>query len=287
MPDELHSLRYGIWDDRFKSEKPYVVISDLPDLPEDKRSNISFMSAPEEVIRDIRGREKDFNLDDNGFVFLNHQFPDFDVFDGDLIEKLYQPEVEKLLRSKIDGVDRVIFFDYRVRINVPRSPDERINVGDLSIALPPAMGVHVDQSAAGALKRVRSWTGDDTEYLIRGRTRILNIWRPYDYEIEDCPLALCDGSTIRESDQQLIADHVVRQYLGETVYPLYNPDAKWYYLNRQTKDETLILKIFDSDETAKAKSTPHTAFEHRELKPGARPRKSLEIRALVFTYPKS
>jgi hypothetical protein len=36
------------------------------------------------------------------------------------------------------------------------------------------------------------------------------------------------------------------------VLPTYNPDAKWYYLERQRPDELTIMKIVDSDQTAKA-----------------------------------
>jgi hypothetical protein len=114
MPDELHSLRYARWDDRFAHEKPYVVISDIQGLPEDRKTNISFMNAPEEIIHDVRGHEEDFNLDENGFVFIKHKFSDFDVYNPGLVEKFYKTEVEKFLKSKVDGVDQVVFFDHRV-----------------------------------------------------------------------------------------------------------------------------------------------------------------------------
>ncbi|KAG4424071.1 hypothetical protein IFR04_002767 [Cadophora malorum] len=286
MPDEYQSLRYARWNDRFNTEKPYVIVSVLPGIDASQQSNIEFYEAPPEIIYDVRGRENDFNLDDNGFAFVNHSFPDFDVTNPDLVESLYQPEVEKFLKSHVDGVDRVLFFDHRVRLNVEHIQGTLVNVRDLSVALPPAKGVHIDQSEAGALRRVRLRMGEDTEYLLRGRTRILNIWRPYDYAIEDCPLALCDGSTINENDL-LVADHITRTYTGETVYPLYNPAAKWYYLSQQKKDEVLILKIFDSDPTVQARTTPHTSFEHSKTTDTRRPRKSVEIRALVFTYPES
>lgn len=64
--------------------------------------------------------------------------------------------------------------------------------------------------------------------------------------MEDCPLALCDGSTIRCSDL-VICDNIQKTRLGETLLPLYNPDAKWYYLNSQHNDEVTVIKIFDSD----------------------------------------
>ena len=73
-----------------------------------------------------------------------------------------------------------------------------------------------------------------------------SIWRPYAHSVGDCPLALCDGSTIRRSDL-IVCDNIQKTRLGETLLPLYNPDAKWYYLNGQGSDEVTVIKIFDSD----------------------------------------
>lgn len=34
--------------------------------------------------------------------------------------------------------------------------------------------------------------------------------------------------------------------------PLYNANAEWHYLSKQTPDEVTIIKIVDSDDTVKA-----------------------------------
>ena len=70
-------------------------------------------------------------------------------------------------------------------------------------------------------------------------------------QVEDCPLALCDGSTIQKDDL-IICDNIQKTRLGETLLPLYNPNAKWYYLNRHRSDELTIIKIFDSDSNINA-----------------------------------
>ena len=127
-----------------------------------------------------------------------------------------------------------------------------------------------------------------------------SIWRPYTHPVEDCPLALCDGSTIRSSDL-VVCDNIQKTRLGETLLPLYNPDAKWYYLGRQCSDEVTIIKIFDSDTDVAAPcwflspaicgpilislGCPHTAFYHTDIPSGTLPRKSIEMRALVLTKP--
>jgi hypothetical protein len=78
------------------------------------------------------------------------------------------------------------------------------------------------------------------------------MWKPYGHAVQDCPLALCDGSTVRDEDL-IVCDNITKSRIGELVMPIYNPDAKWYYLDRQRPDELTIMKIVDSDQTAKAK----------------------------------
>ncbi|KAB5562831.1 hypothetical protein GE09DRAFT_761510 [Coniochaeta sp. 2T2.1] len=283
--DEYHRLRYALWDDRFYHEKPYTIVSHLPQLDESRQANIKFGEGPDELITDVRGKEGEFSLDNNGFAFVSHAFPKFDPTDAESVEKNMYPVFEEFLKQHVQGVDRVHFFDYRVRSNQSYPSVAMTEVPNRAVPLPPAKGVHIDQSPGGALKRVRAFMGDEAGFLLRGRTRIINIWFPYDYPIEDCPLALCDGSTVQAKDL-LIADHVTRTYVGETVYPMYNDQSRWYYLSEQTRDEVLLFKIFDSDEAVPARYVPHTSFELNTSASEARPRKSFEIRAMVFTHPK-
>lgn len=65
-------------------------------------------------------------------------------------------------------------------------------------------------------------------------------------------LAVCDGSTISPEDM-IIADHVTRGYVGETVYPVHTESLKWYYLSAQRPDEAFVFKIYDSDESVSAR----------------------------------
>lgn len=48
-------------------------------------------------------------------------------------------------------------------------------------------------------------------------------------------------------------DHVRKHHIGESLYPLQSADYRWYYLNRQSPDEVLLFKIFDSKEGVQAK----------------------------------
>jgi hypothetical protein len=49
-----------------------------------------------------------------------------------------------------------------------------------------------------------------------------------------------------------------------------------------TPDEALMFKVFDSDANASARYTAHSAFDDPNTAPDARPRESIEARALAF-----
>jgi hypothetical protein len=98
------------------------------------------------------------------------------------------------------------------------------------------------------------------------------------------------------------ADHIRQYYIGETVFLKPLPNHAWHYLSNQTQNEVTLIKIFDSDESSKAKceylpitdvsrrllihlGCPHASFTHSLIGIGAQPRESIEVRALIFTYP--
>ena len=51
---ETHQLRYATWDERFRVEKPYTIVSDMPWLEGTLKTNLKFAKAPEEVITNVR-----------------------------------------------------------------------------------------------------------------------------------------------------------------------------------------------------------------------------------------
>jgi hypothetical protein len=81
---------------------------------------------------------------------------------------------------------------------------------------------------------------------------ITSVWRPLRNPVEAWPLALSDGSKVK--DQDLVeTDHVRRLYTGATMNLLYRPGYEWFYINRQSKDEIIIIKNFDSSPIVKAR----------------------------------
>lgn len=100
-------------------EKPYTIVSDMPWLEGTLKTNLKFAEAPEEVITDVRGHENEFNLDDNGFSYLSYKFPSIDMFNEAAVKEILYPKAEEFLKTRVAGVDRVYFFDHRVRVHVP------------------------------------------------------------------------------------------------------------------------------------------------------------------------
>ncbi len=48
------------------------------------------------------------------------------------------------------------------------------------------------------------------------------------------------------------------------------------------RDEALVFKVYDSAKDGRARFTAHTSFDDPATPKGARPRESIEVRALAF-----
>jgi len=142
--------------------------------------------------------------------------------------------------------------------------------------------MHVDQSPAATLKRIQLQLPEDAEFLLKGRVRIFNVWRPLVEAIHDWPIAVCDGSTVETSDL-VDTDNVRKHYAGSSMYLMSRESQRWYYMSEQGRNDVLIFKTFDSDPDVQSHATPHGAFELKRMG-NEDPRSSIEARALVFTY---
>lgn len=120
MPSsEVASIQFVKWQDLYEREKPFQLFLDLPpDAPDQRKTNLVFERKDVEV-KDIRGQEKDFRLDENGFVYRTMDGFE-DLIDKSEILERYLPAVEELLRKVVEGADRIFIFDWRVGCaNIP------------------------------------------------------------------------------------------------------------------------------------------------------------------------
>ncbi|KAK3186072.1 hypothetical protein K4F52_005062 [Lecanicillium sp. MT-2017a] len=256
------------------NSKPYNNIDPKPDMVPRNYSDIT----KETTLHDIRGRETDYTLDRDAFQVLldvpdSHEPSDFT--DDDSIAANYYPEVEKLLLETIPGANRIHIFDHTIR---------RSSAGANRA---PVSRVHIDQTAPSVEKRVRRYFPDEADELLRGRYRIVNVWRPLNKSpVESNPLGFASSSTVVDDDVVPVEHRYPTGYLGETAAIRYNQNQKWYYLSGMTGNERLLLECFDSASLKPGSKiggrVPHSAFVDPRTRADAEGRESIEVRTLVF-----
>jgi hypothetical protein len=114
--DETASFHYIEWQDLYEKEKPFEILADLPDgFPDSRKTNIVLKENSPERIKDVRGHEADFSLDDHGFAFRNIETSFLEYDKRRLVEAEFLPGVvEPFLREHVEGADRIVFFDWHV-----------------------------------------------------------------------------------------------------------------------------------------------------------------------------
>nr|POE86991.1 hypothetical protein CFP56_64021 [Quercus suber] len=268
--------------DLYKTVKPVQFTPSFANIQ--GKTNIVLSSGELETIKDVRDRKAKLTLDGNGFIYTKAPTKVLDWNSQPTIAKDYLPEMEVLLRREIDGCDEIIFYDARIR----QQTDMGVRVQGLSFN-PFARQVHTDNTARSIIDKIRNLTDLKSDYLSRGRCRAINIWRPIKHPVYDCALAVADGSKLRSED--ILECDRRRQDTGaywDTMGVVkFRQGFTWYYMSEQTEDDVLLFKNYDTSTQAKARCCLHTAFDIPEsmIPVNAPTRESIEVRALVFTYP--
>jgi len=236
----------------------------------------SYWPADEHLMRieSMRTRVDELAFEKNGFVLLREPTSVRNFHDPQEMRNIYYPEVTALVKRLI-GAEKVIVFGEVARCDQPGTVDGAL----------PAYGAHVDYGDV----TVRHFTEDmlgkeEADRWLKRRHVLMNLWRPV-RPVERTPLALCDASTVGESD---LNPSEVRGGLMDPNRPTlhgfnlsWNPRHRWYYAPRMQPDEVLAFKLFDSDR-GRVQWTGHTAFDDPSAAPDAPPRESIEIRTISF-----
>jgi hypothetical protein len=233
---------------------------------------------PHEVrIADARRIAGELTLERNGFVLVERASAMKSFWDPEEVERVYLPEVIALV-TELTGADKVITFGTMVRTEAKNTRQANL----------PAFGAHVDYGDRTVRQFATDVLGEkEAAYWLRGRYMLINVWRPITV-VHRSPFAVCDASTVRESD---LNDSEVRGGLGDPNRPTlygyavsFSPNQRWYYVPKMRPEEVLVFKLFDSDPSA-VQWSAHTAFEHPNTAPDAPPRESIEIRTIAFFRP--
>lgn len=142
MPsNETAAIQFVKWQTLYEKEKPFQLFLELPpDAPDQRKTNLVFETANVEV-RDIRGEQDGFDLDNNGFMYRT--FDNFyDLSERAEVQDKYLPAIENLLKQEVEGVDRVFIFDWRMRESNATANDGFIDVGNSMNPLQPANFAH-------------------------------------------------------------------------------------------------------------------------------------------------
>jgi hypothetical protein len=227
-------------------------------------------------IADGRQLSECFSLDREGFELGRHATAVSNFLDDDEVRSIYYPEVERLVRGAT-GASQVVIFDHTVRIE-----DARKSRANDTRA--PVRTMHNDYTLKSGPQRITDLLDrDEARRWREHRYAVVNVWRSIAGPVETTPLAMADARSVRP--QSLIAtDLVYPDRVGEIYYVAYDPNLRWHYFSGMTRDEALLLKVFDSADD-RAKWTVHGAFLNPEAPTDAPPRESIEVRTLLSFAP--
>lgn len=245
------------------------------DPPPGVPRNSGEIDARTVTLHDAR-RRTGLGLDVSGFELIRHRstLKDWASFqNGEQVKTVDYPEVEAALKAHTQA-DKVVLFDYTLR-------DSTAEPGRAALR-EPVRRVHDDQTLRSAPGRVhKHLPPEEAARRLQRRFAIINFWRPVEGPVLRMPLAVCDARTIAPDDL-LPSDLVYPDWTGETYAVAFNPAHRWYWHPRQTPAEATLIKVFDSATNGPARLSAHTAFEDPTSAPDSPPRRSIEIRALVF-----
>ena len=237
------------------------------------RRHIGTMDPRPMKVENGRPLAAQLSLDKNGFVFVEHPTAVADFFDQANLTAAYYPEVEQLI-CKLSGASRVVVFDHTLRSGAEAEREEKL-------IREPILSAHNDYTEWSAPQRVRDLLPAEADRLRAGRFAIIQVWRAINQPIEANPLAIADAQSVEFGDL-LVAERRYPNRVGQTYRLRYNPRHRWFYFPRMRRDEALVFKVFDSATDGRARFTAHTSFKDPATPPAARPRQSIEARALVF-----
>jgi hypothetical protein len=211
-------------------------------------------------------------------------------------------------------VKKVVIFDHTIRRNTQeaaRGPVQLVHVDQTAAAAAARVRRHlpadeVDELLQRRFQLINVWrpighvASDHPLAVIDWRSTTPEDFTPVDLLYPQRPRtdSVMDGQNGDDDDDRgketraKVEDRVSTEgyeVRGETMGVRANPNHRFYYVKDMTPDEVLLLKCYDSwgqgepqGREGLAARTPHTAFEDPDTPKDAKPRESIEVRALVF-----
>jgi len=246
-------------------------------------------------VHDGRNIRDKFNLDTHGFVLADYESAVTDFRDKEQVDNIYSQEVIDIVKQ-LTGADHAVSRGWMIRTSGDLPKREVVGYTHQGGVQPPAADAHVDFIPETA-ERIARQTFKDNFPDEKPYSRFIasSLWRTFSEPPQDWPLALCDGGTVGPDEgtpnSLVIVDELPNRETMLAPLPdedlaikaavfRHNPDHLWWYFSNMNRDEVILLKFHDSDET-KACRVPHTAF-HDPSFPDANPRESIEVRTIAY-----
>lgn len=215
-----------------------------------------------------------------GFQLVKSPTRVVDFRDRQAVEELYYDDMCAMI-AELTGADCVVPVAVGTLV---RFSDRSPEAARLKTTAPARMA-HSDVTAKHAAQFVKDFPPAGNRTVRRAAQH--NIWRAFSTPPQDVPLAVCDARSVA-IDDLIVADFRPgpRQTGGvefEVLFAQYSPAHRWYYYSSMTREDALVFKRFDSDES-QPRYVPHTGFSHPHATDDWDPRASIEFRTIAYWY---
>lgn len=219
-----------------------------------------------------------------------------DFYDAHEVERVFYPEMERLLLDYFPGATDALVFNHdvfdkdyegdRTEDQDDKNPGVNANYANL---------VHNDLNDNSGRVRCRelltknlrnfgrqvNYTPAEVEEKLSRRFMSINLAKPMT-TVEQNPFVLCAWPSF--ADQPYITNYrIYDDRVGETTRFTYRPEHEWYWLPQQSPTEVSMLKCYDSvTDGSVSRWSFHTACIDHSAAPDAPCRKNVVVRSFVF-----
>ena len=236
------------------------------------------------------------SMDKLGISLTHHESKCENFYDAEEVERIYYPEMEKLLLEFFpDATDALVYnhdvFDKDYEGDRTEDQDNK-NPG---VNAAYANLVHNDLNDNSGRVRCRelltrnlrnfgreqSYTPQQADAKMASRFMSINLAKPMETVVQN-PFVLCAWPSF--ADQPYITNYrVYDDRVGETTRFTHRPDHEWYWLPQQKPNEVSMLKCYDSvTDGSVSRWSFHSACVDPSLSRDAPCRKNVVVRSYVF-----
>ena len=224
-------------------------------------------------LRDVKNaRDINSSLAKEGFKLLKHKTSVQDFYNETVVSSAYYFEMQELVKKETNA-DEVYIVSHITRNEFEAQQGKMLGAHRL---------VHNDFTP-NFNETVKPLIEESK--IDPSKISVYNLWRRFDKDSLDAPFAVCDSSTVSESE--LIPTDLFNYLDGDDGFTVeiyqssFNDNHQWYYYPKMQKNEVLIFKTFDSLEKPFL-PTLHSAFDDISVTGAVSPRESIEVRAICL-----